>query len=128
MLARTRSPITPTTVRQTLTSPRSPSGSVRHSAAPSIPAIVSGSQLPAFAGVVLDELFVYAYDGTTWSEVPFQIDEVDASGEFTTTEDALLDGNDELVFMVADAGPATGCPRLAAPARRTRSLWGSARW
>ncbi|MFN2219634.1 MAG: hypothetical protein ACK2UA_13585, partial [Anaerolineae bacterium] len=68
------------------------------------PVILSASQLPAFGGVALDELFVYAYEGGAWTEVPFQIDEVTASGEYTTTEDILLDDNDELVFMATDAG------------------------
>jgi len=68
------------------------------------PAILSGGSLPAFAGVAMDELFVYAYEDGAWVEVPFQIDEVTASGEYTTTEDILLDDNDELVFMATDAG------------------------
>ena len=68
------------------------------------PAIITGSQLPLFQGVSLGDLFVYAYDGSTWAEVPFQIDEVEASGTYTTTEDSVLDSNDELVFMASDLG------------------------
>lgn len=67
------------------------------------PVIVSGEQLAEFQGAPLDDLFVYAYDGSTWAAIPFQIDEVDATGTYTV-EDRLLDANDELVFMAMDLG------------------------
>jgi hypothetical protein len=67
------------------------------------PVIVSGDQFPQFAGVALDDLFVYAYSGGSWSLIPFQFDEVNASGEYTV-EDGLLDANDELVLMAMDLG------------------------
>jgi len=68
------------------------------------PVILTGSQLSLFGGVSLGELFVYAYEGGTWSVVPFQFDEVNSSGTFVSFEDGLLDSNDRLVFMAADVG------------------------
>ena len=70
------------------------------------PVVVPGSELPEFDGVPLDELVLLARDSDGWGPIPFQIDEVTASGEYTTTEDGLLDANDELVFMGYDAGQA----------------------
>jgi hypothetical protein len=67
------------------------------------PVIVSGDQLTQFAGVALDDLFVYAYTGGSWTLIPFQFDEVDASGVYTV-ENGLLDANDELVLMAMDLG------------------------
>lgn len=67
------------------------------------PVIVAGSQLPLFDGVALDDLFVYAYTGDTWVQIPFQFDEVDASGAYTV-ENGLLDADDELIFMAMDLG------------------------
>jgi hypothetical protein len=67
------------------------------------PVIVSGDQLPQFAGAALDDLFVYAYAGGSWTLVPFQFDEVDASGVYTV-ENGLLDANDELALMAMDLG------------------------
>ena len=68
------------------------------------PVIVTGSQLPLFSGVALADLFVYAYDGSTWNVVPFQFDEVNSEGSFVPFENGLLDANDQLVFMAADLG------------------------
>ncbi|MFN2167999.1 MAG: hypothetical protein ACK2U9_17290, partial [Anaerolineae bacterium] len=49
--------------------------------------------------------------GGTWSQIPFQVDEVDASGAYVSNEDGLLDGNDEVVFMAKDlGGQTTGAP------------------
>jgi len=67
------------------------------------PVIVFGDQLSQFAGAALDDLFVYAYSGGSWTLVPFQFDEVDANGVYTV-EDGLLDANDELVLMAMDLG------------------------
>ena len=68
------------------------------------PAIVTGSELPLFQGVPLNDLFVYAYDGSSWTVVPFQFDEVDSGGTYVSAEDGVLDSNDELVFMASDLG------------------------
>jgi hypothetical protein len=67
------------------------------------PVIVFGSQLPQFTGAALDDLFVYAYAEESWTLVPFQFDEVDASGVYTV-ENGLLDANDELALMAMDLG------------------------
>lgn len=75
------------------------------------PVIVTGAQVGALSGAPLDELFVYNYTGGAWSQIPSQVDEVTASGDYTTTEDGLLDANDEVVFMAMDMGdqaPADG--------------------
>jgi hypothetical protein len=68
------------------------------------PVTVQGVDLPAFAGVPLDELALYRYQDAAWAPVPFQFDEVTAGGIYTITEDGLLDGNDELVFVARDGG------------------------
>jgi hypothetical protein len=68
------------------------------------PVIVTGSQLPLFTNVVLGDLFVYAFNGSTWSVVPFQFDEVNTGGSFVPYENGRLDANDQLVFMAADLG------------------------
>ena len=67
------------------------------------PVIVAGGQLALFEGAALNDLFVYACTGATWQQIPFQVDEVDASGTYTV-ENGLLDGNDELAFMAMDLG------------------------
>ncbi len=65
--------------------------------------VVTGDQLPLFDGAALEDLFVYSYAGAAWQQIPFQFDEVDASGTYTV-ENGLLDANDELVFMAMDLG------------------------
>ena len=67
------------------------------------PVIVAGDQLPLFDGAALADLFVYAYAGAAWRQIPFQLDEVDASGAYTV-ENGLLDADDELVLMAMDLG------------------------
>jgi len=76
------------------------------------PVVVAGSLLPDLAGSSLDEVFVYAYQGSTPIQIPFQIDERDAGGMYVAVEDGQLDGNDELVFMAADAGGWVDHPSL----------------
>lgn len=73
---------------------------------PEDPVIVAGADLPAFDGQPIDELKLYTFNGSSWSAVPFQIDERlnDITGTYTIFEDGLLDDNDELVFMAKDAG------------------------
>ena len=65
--------------------------------------IVTGDRLPAFEGIAFDQLFVYAYTHGVWKQVPWQFDEV-AGGHITTTEDSLLDADDQLLFMASDVG------------------------
>ncbi len=78
------------------------------------PVEVRGATLGTLVGVPITEIVVYAYDGSTWAPIPFQIDEVDASGAYTSTEDGLLDDNDVLVFMARDLG--VGAPVAQWPA------------
>jgi hypothetical protein len=68
------------------------------------PVVITGSLLPAFDGVPLPELAVYAYRSGDWQAVPFQIDEVSITGTYVISDDGLLDANDEVVFMAGDAG------------------------
>ncbi len=73
------------------------------------PVVVQGSSLPEFAGAPLNELFVYAYNGGIWHQIPFQLDEVEPIGNtYVVTEDGQLDANDELAFMALDAGAGAG--------------------
>jgi len=84
--------------------PGRPKAAVQAWTRPLDPVIVTGSQLSSFYGVPLGDLFVYAYDGSTWTMVPFQFDEVNSQGSFVLPEDNVLDANDQLVFMAADLG------------------------
>ena len=68
------------------------------------PVIVTGTVVSVFAGVPVDQLFVYSYTEGVWWQIPAQVDEVTAMGAYTTTEDGLLDANDEIVFMAMDLG------------------------
>jgi hypothetical protein len=68
------------------------------------PVIITGTVASALAGSPIDELFVYTYRGGVWEQIPAQVDEVTATGAYTTTEDGLLDANDEIVFMAMDLG------------------------
>ena len=72
------------------------------------PVIINGSAFPELSGdvVPVNELFLFAYNAATqsWRQVPMQIDEVDSTGSFFGTSDGLLDDNDQIVFMAADAG------------------------
>jgi hypothetical protein len=69
------------------------------------PVVVVGSTMPDFAGVPLGQLFVYKYSGGVWSQIPWQFDEVDAiSGLIVSSANGLLDAQDQLAFMAADAG------------------------
>jgi hypothetical protein len=70
------------------------------------PAVIKGEALSAMQGAPIDELVLYAYRAGHWSPIPFQIDEVTASGVYSATEDGLLDENDELVFLGGDASGA----------------------
>lgn len=70
------------------------------------PVIVLGSELQNFDGVATDKIWVYAYIGGNWKQIPFQIDERnDMNGSyFFDADDGVLDSNDEIVFMPFDAG------------------------
>ncbi len=71
------------------------------------PVNLSGSQLTTLLGADTGDLFVYSYQSTSqaWQSIPFQIDQVDAAGNYTTTDEIpAFDSNDELVVMVRDLG------------------------
>ena len=67
------------------------------------PVVVLGGVMPDFAGVPLAQLFVYKYSGGVWSQIPWQFDEVVGSA-IVSSDNGLLDAQDQLVFMAADAG------------------------
>jgi hypothetical protein len=67
--------------------------------------VVKGSQVPALDGAPLGQLFVYKYSGNNRiGPIPAQVDEVTSGGDYTSSEDNLLDANDEIVFMAQDTG------------------------
>ena len=68
------------------------------------PVVITGTRFPAFSGVPLTQLVVYANRGGEWAPIPFQIDEVNISGTYVISDDGLLGNRDELVFMAGDAG------------------------
>lgn len=84
------------------------------------PVLVSGSELPEFAGRLLADLKLYRYDeaSASYRPIPFQFDEKldwtfnpGTELEFTEkiydvfgAEDGRLDADDELAFMFRDAG------------------------
>jgi hypothetical protein len=65
--------------------------------------IVTGARLPRFAGAPLAQLFVYAYRGGQWQQIPWQFDEV-KSGRYVIADNRQLDAADELVVMGGDCG------------------------
>ncbi len=89
--------------------PVSPTLTRQHS-----PVIITGGLFSNLTGNPLDQIFVYAYQGITPTQIPFQIDERDASGAYVAHEDGQLDDNDELVFMAIDGGSLVDYPLLDA--------------
>lgn len=76
------------------------------------PVVIVGGLLSDLTGNPLDEIFVYAYQGTTPTQIPFQIDERETSGMYVALEDGQLDDDDELVFMAIDGGGWVDNPSL----------------
>lgn len=68
------------------------------------PVVITGTTVGALVGFPIPELFAYAYTNDLWRQIPAQVDEVTAEDVYTTTEDGLLDANDEIVFMAKDLG------------------------
>lgn len=64
------------------------------------PIIVKG----VFPGVSVDQIFVYREINGNLEQIPFQIDELTVSNAYTSTEDLIMDANDEIVFMAGDLG------------------------
>lgn len=71
---------------------------------PQDPVIITTNAFPAFNNAPIPELALLVYQNNSWQAIPFQIDEVSITGTYVLSEDGLLDSNDELVFMGADAG------------------------
>lgn len=66
---------------------------------------LTGGHLPEFANVPVESIFVCVYKkGQGWSQIPFQLDEVGPDGDLFTSDDELLDDNDEILFLVKDMG------------------------
>ena len=66
---------------------------------------LTGGRLPEFTDVPVESIFVCVYKkGQGWSQIPFQLDEVGPDGDLFTPDDGLLDGNDEILFLVKDMG------------------------
>lgn len=68
------------------------------------PVIVYGANIHDFARLPLAKLRVYRFLQDGYEQIPAQMDEVASDGTFVTTEDGLLDSNDQIVFMARDAG------------------------
>jgi hypothetical protein len=68
------------------------------------PVIITGAKVGALSGFPVNELFVYSYANGIWWQIPAQVDEVTASGDYAVTEDNVLDADDEIVFMAMDLG------------------------
>jgi hypothetical protein len=76
------------------------------------PVIVKG----VFLGAPISQIFVYAQTGAGLRPIPFQIDEVNAAGDYVSSEDNLIDANDEIALLGADLGPlATASPSATLP-------------
>jgi hypothetical protein len=76
------------------------------------PVVINVSLLSNLTGNPLEEIFVYAYQGTTPTQIPFQIDEQDVGGMYVAVEDGQLDDDDEPVFMAIDGGGWVDNPSL----------------
>lgn len=69
------------------------------------PVVIKGTQLNALWGTPIQQLFVYTFTNSgLGGQIPLQIDEVNASENYVSSEDGLLDSNDEVVFMAQDMG------------------------
>jgi hypothetical protein len=65
--------------------------------------IVAGAYLPGLIGAPLGQLFVYAYRGGQWQQIPWQFDEK-KNGAYIALDNGKLDLADELVVMGGDCG------------------------
>ena len=64
------------------------------------PVVVAG----LFAGKPVNQIFAYRWNNSAWQQIPFQIDERNAAGDYVANEDGIMDNNDEVVFMSGDTG------------------------
>lgn len=70
------------------------------------PVIMTADQFAIFNDIAFDQLFLYAYEQSTdsWSQIPFQFDDVDDQERYFAENNQILDDHDEVVFMARDAG------------------------
>jgi hypothetical protein len=76
------------------------------------PVVVKGEKMRLLAGTEINRLSLMRWQVKGWEAVPFQVDEKDSNDEYVFTEgdkttqdtDPGFDANDELIFMVSDAG------------------------
>jgi hypothetical protein len=79
---------------------------------------IPGSELAPFVGATEAQLWLWSYRGGSWNLVVRQLDERNSGNSYVANEDGKLDANDELVFMLEDAGekPPEGARPPAMPA------------
>lgn len=70
------------------------------------PLILRGQQVEQFLGTPLDQFGAYIVgdNASEWQPVPFQIDEVNAAGDYATVDDGVLGARDEIAVMLRDLG------------------------
>lgn len=72
------------------------------------PVIVKGSQAQGFTGKNISDLRLYAFSGSGFKAIPYQVDERDRDGRYVFKgADGRFDARDELVFMAKDTGGET---------------------
>ena len=85
------------------------------------PVVISGEKFPSLLGADTAYLGLFAFRDGRLAPIPFQIDEKLPNGEYVFTKgekatqdpDPSFDANDELVFMLFDAGERAGTINLA---------------
>lgn len=78
------------------------------------PLILRGEQLERFLGKPIEQLGAYiVVDGQNdWRPVLFQVDEVDAAGDYVAVDDGVLGPQDEVIVMLRDLGKRAADPSL----------------
>ena len=68
--------------------------------------LCTGSRFAEFLSTDVNQIFVYSFDSQQkeWQQITFQIDERDGASDYFITPNQVLDSNDEILFMVHDAG------------------------
>lgn len=87
------------------------------------PVILTGANFPELAGQPIDTLKLFVYRDQVVRTIPFQVDEINATGDYVVDEDGLLDSNDELVFMVKDLGEQAPVEAVAGTAELAEDEW-----
>ncbi|MBV6506182.1 MAG: hypothetical protein ILNGONEN_01754 [Syntrophorhabdaceae bacterium] len=68
------------------------------------PIVVTAGKLPALTNDTIKVFTAYRYINNSFEPTPFQIDEVDAKGQFLRESDTIADTNDQVVFMPEGTG------------------------